>query len=269
MYLRLAFAVAAHLEPEIMIVDEVLAVGDATFQKKCIGKMQDVSKQGRTVLFVSHNMGAVIDLCPASIILHGGTIVDRGPSMKIVEKYLAGFLSEGGSMDLTEAPLQTGDGRLQFTAVYLRDEKGRRTRMPISGRPVEIVLEFVSQEELKNVHFVLTIFNQLGIAVTNCDLKASRKLFTLHEGAGRVLCTIPKLPLPLGTYKVSVAAHDGRGELNAIPTACVFDVETSKFYQTSFVPSIRYATALVDHSWSLETGEHDRETVPEREIVNQ
>jgi lipopolysaccharide transport system ATP-binding protein len=89
MKVRLAFSVAAHLEPEILIIDEVLAVGDAEFQKKCLGKMHDFTKEGRTVVFVSHNMGAIIELCPRSIILKQGRIIDDGPSKPVVEKYLS------------------------------------------------------------------------------------------------------------------------------------------------------------------------------------
>ena len=104
MYVRLAFAVAAHLEPEILIVDEVLAVGDAQFQKKCLGKMQDVSKGGRTVLFVSHNMGAVTTLCRKAIWLNGGRIVRTGSAREVVDEYLtASSEAQKTVMDLSEA----------------------------------------------------------------------------------------------------------------------------------------------------------------------
>src|SRR5205814_9400377 len=102
MYLRLAFAVAAHLEPEILIVDEVLAVGDAQFQKKCLDKMQEVGKQGRTVLFVSHSMPAVTRLCPTAMLLDAGQLVSSGPSPKVVSLYLRSGLGSTASREWSD-----------------------------------------------------------------------------------------------------------------------------------------------------------------------
>jgi lipopolysaccharide transport system ATP-binding protein len=251
MKVRLAFAVAAHLEPEIMIVDEVLAVGDAEFQKKCLGKMHDISSKGRTVLFVSHNMSAIIDLCPTSIVLQDGSIFAMGRSKETVERYLSALFSPANNLDLRNAPVHGGDGRLQFVSVYLQNGNDKRTSMPIAGHPVDIVLEFVSREELSHVRFILTIFNQMGIAVTSCNVEASRQQFHVPKGEGRIICHIAKLPLPFGNYKIAVAANDKIGELDRIPTACIFDVEVSNFFPTKFVPSMRYSTSLIEHSWKL------------------
>jgi lipopolysaccharide transport system ATP-binding protein len=127
MYVRLAFAVAAHLEPEILLVDEVLAVGDAAFQKKCIGKMDDVAKEGRTVLFVSHNMGAVIQLCPSSVLINDGQMDAKGPSTDIVEKYLSGTIMGVDKQVLRNRPVKSGDDRLRFLAAHLQKGSGECT----------------------------------------------------------------------------------------------------------------------------------------------
>jgi lipopolysaccharide transport system ATP-binding protein len=251
MKVRLAFAVGAHMEPEILVIDEVLAVGDAEFQNKCLGKMQNITSEGRTVLFVSHNMGAVIQLCHSSIMLENGRIVAIGPSKEIVERYLSSMFSPVDNLDLRNAPIRSGDGRLQFVAVYLKLEDGNCTTMPIAGGSLDIVLEYVSHMALSRVRFILTIFNQMGIAVTHCSVETSGQSFNVGKGKGRVVCHIPKLPLPLGQYKIATAAADDIGELDWIPTACIFNVETSKFFKTSFVPPIRYSTALVEHNWEL------------------
>lgn len=251
MKVRLAFSVAAHLEPDVLVIDEVLAVGDAEFQNKCIGKMQNITTEGRTVLFVSHNMGAIIQLCPSSIMLDKGKIAAKGPSKKIVERYLSGIFTPVNNIDLRNAPVRSGDGRLQFIAAHLQVEGGKRTNMPVSGGPVDIVLDFVSRKALSRVQFKFTIFNQMGIAVTHCSVEASGRCFNVPQGKGRVVCHIPKLPLPLGQYKIAAAAYDDVEELDWIPTACIFNVEASHFFQTPFVPPIRYSTALVEHSWKL------------------
>lgn len=253
MKVRLAFSVAAHLEPEILIIDEVLAVGDAEFQNKCLGKMHNITQRGRTALFVSHNMGAIMQLCPTSILLEEGRIVSSGPSKEVVNHYLSSIFRAVDSADLRNAPVRSGDGRLQFIAAGLQREDGANTIMPVSGRPVDIVLDFVSHRALSRVQFKFTIFNEMGIAVTHCSVESSGQNFNVPQGRGRVVCHIPKLPLPLGQYKISAAAYDDMGKLDGVPTACIFNVRVSNFFKVPFVPPVRYSTALVEHSWELMT----------------
>ncbi len=250
MKVRLAFAVAAHLQPEILIIDEVLAVGDAEFQSKCLGKMDSITKEGRTVLFVSHNMGALLQLCPFAIMLNKGRLVNSGPSKNIVDHYLTSIFSKVNSLDLRNVPVRDGNGKLRFVSVRLMRENGEYTETPIAGQPIDIVLDFETKGALSKVKFVLTIFNQMGIAVTNCSVYTSGLSFDLPAGKGRIICQIPKLPLPLGQYKISISAED-ISKLDEIPTACIFNVHTSNFFDTSFTPPMRYSTALVEHSWQL------------------
>ncbi len=117
MYLRLAFAVAAHLEPEILLVDEVLAVGDAAFQRKCTGKMGDVARQGRTVLFVSHNMAALRQLCTSAILLTSGSVAEQGDADSIIRKYLAITMSTD-SVDLRKVTDREGRGEMRFVVIH-------------------------------------------------------------------------------------------------------------------------------------------------------
>jgi len=141
MYLRLAFAVAAHLEPDILLVDEVLAVGDASFQKKCLNKMQDVGKEGRVVLFVSHNLPAITRLCPRAILLDGGRVLQDGPSHQVVTAYLgeSAGAAEREWPDLKEAP---GNDVVRLSAVRVRTEDGRVSGAVDIRRPVGIEMEF-------------------------------------------------------------------------------------------------------------------------------
>ncbi len=142
MYLRLAFAVAAHLEPEILIVDEVLAVGDAEFQKKCLGKMGDVAQQGRTVLFVSHNMSAILRLTQEAILLHKGKIVRRGPSQDVVDYYLSSGQAQAGERvwEAEEIPVSAAP----FTPIRItvRDPRGRVVDTVRSTEPFAIEIEY-------------------------------------------------------------------------------------------------------------------------------
>ena len=251
MYLRLAFAVAAHLEPEILVVDEVLAVGDAAFQRKCLGKMGDVAHQGRTVLFVSHNMGAVAQICPASIWLEQGKIAGRGTSQKVVETYLASCSPAAEAVRLEDAAGRGGDGRLRFVAAYLRNASGEPTASQVSGSATDIVLEFDSGQGLADVQFTLTVFQESGLAVSHFDVDACGKRFALPAGRGQVVCHIPRLPLAAGRYTLSFSAQDDHGLMDTVTNGCVFDVDIGHFFPVAYVPPPQYATVLVEHSWTV------------------
>ena len=142
MRVRLAFAVAAHLEPEILVVDEVLSVGDAAFQRKCLGKMGEVATQGRTILFVSHNMPSVTRLCERAILLDGGTVVEDGPSHRVVAHYLSSGLGIAAARewnDLTTAP---GNGVVRLRAVRVLDHSGQTSDSIDIRRPMRIEVEY-------------------------------------------------------------------------------------------------------------------------------
>jgi lipopolysaccharide transport system ATP-binding protein len=167
MRLRLGFAVAAHLEPEILLIDEVLAVGDVRFQKKCLNKMQDVGQQGRTVLFVSHSMPAITRLCERTILLDEGRVLEDGPSHQVVSAYLNAGLGTTAArewLDLAKAP---GDDTVRLCAVRVRTEEGQIADTIDIRRPVGIEIEF---EVLKPGHVLLPhfkLFHQKGVEVFN------------------------------------------------------------------------------------------------------
>ncbi|HEY0084154.1 MAG TPA: polysaccharide ABC transporter ATP-binding protein, partial [Pyrinomonadaceae bacterium] len=142
MYLRLAFAVAAHLEPEILIVDEVLAVGDSAFQKKCLNKMQDVGQEGRTVIFVSHNMPAVTRLCPRAIMLGQGQILADGPTPKVIHMYLDSGLGMAAAREWPESSNAPGDDFVRLRAVRVRDGQGEVSETMEIRQPVTIEIEY-------------------------------------------------------------------------------------------------------------------------------
>jgi lipopolysaccharide transport system ATP-binding protein len=183
--------------------------------------------------------------------LDEGRIVSMGTSKEVVEKYLSEIFSPVNNQDLRHSQVRSGDGRLQFVSARLYTGNGSPTTVPVSGGPLNIVLGFESRQSLSHVRFILTIFNQMGIAVTHCNVQSTGQHFFVRRGEGQVLCRIPRLPLPLGQYKISAAAFDDVGKLDWVPTVCIFNVETSNFFKTSFVPPMRYSTALVEHSWEL------------------
>jgi lipopolysaccharide transport system ATP-binding protein len=151
MYLRLAFSVAAHLEPEILVVDEVLAVGDAEFQRKCLGKMSDVAQAGRTVLFVSHNMSAILRLTEESIVLEKGKLVYRAPTRQAVDYYMASGLSQSGERIWSNEEIPPDAEPFRPIAMRVRDSNGKVVDAVQSRQPLQIEIEYELVKPLKGL----------------------------------------------------------------------------------------------------------------------
>jgi lipopolysaccharide transport system ATP-binding protein len=202
MYVRLAFAVAAHLEPEILLVDEVLAVGDAAFQKKCIGKMGDVAKQGRTVLFVSHNTGAINKLCPQSLWLLRGELKDRGESHLITQHYLATCYSTAASKRF----MPRADAKGYFLSARLFDDRDEmRSDFPSGTRPT-VEVHFVLKENVRGCHVACIVTTSDGYHLfSTADTDTNPDLFG-ERLAGEYLCRVqlPTLSLNTGIYHISL-----------------------------------------------------------------
>lgn len=250
MQVRLAFAVAAHLDPEILIVDEVLAVGDVEFQQKCLSRMEEVSKsEGKTILFVSHNLGAIRNLCTRAIVLMKGQIAcDDTPSKAI--DFVLGGSSAAGDAQPGEGPwsLRGGDGRVRIVAARALDKNGVERRNLISGEDATLEFEYVSNG-IRTFDFSVTIINSSGVAVTSFStIFTKSKIQGLGEGV--ICCRIPKLPLPLGKYTVGIMVFEQSGIYDHIPQDVVsFSVPVSVFYPTGQTPSFGKAVALVDCVW--------------------
>jgi lipopolysaccharide transport system ATP-binding protein len=206
MHMRLAFAVAAHLEPEILIVDEVLAVGDAKFQKKCLNKMQDVGSEGRTVLFVSHDMSAVTRLCQRTILLDGGRVSTDGPSDQVVNAYLSsGFGTTAARewSDLEEAP---GSDVARLCAVRIIGEGGRVIGTIDIRRPVGLEVEYQVLKPGTAFTPVFRLYNEEGVCVfTTRDTDLSWRGKPRPEGRYVSTAWIPGNLLAEGTLFVATA----------------------------------------------------------------
>jgi lipopolysaccharide transport system ATP-binding protein len=196
MSMRLGFAVAAHLEPEILVVDEVLAVGDAEFQKKCLGKMSEVASGGRTVLFVSHNMSAIENLCPRSIHLISGAIVANGKTSEIVRAYLSGYRAQTRAAHRQRRKLQGGLilERVRLSSSHIR-----------SGDPIEIVIEFVAETAGQLYQCAVLFYSTKGLRIAVVDTRDSGLLpFGYKEGKFGLKVQISALPFVEGDFSVSL-----------------------------------------------------------------
>ena len=205
MYLRLAFAVAAHLQPEILLVDEVLAVGDAAFQRKCLGKMDDVARQGRTVLFVSHNMGAVHRLCGRAIWLDNGQVRDQGSAARVIERYIAQDIETEGERHWSDER-RPGDHTARLCAVRICQPSGVPCAAIDIRKPFDIEIENEFAEDLPEISIGLRILSPDGQIIFH---SADSVIQTpLRHPAGRYVsvCQFPAYALNAGRYTLSVTA---------------------------------------------------------------
>jgi lipopolysaccharide transport system ATP-binding protein len=207
MYVRLAFAVAAHLEPEILVIDEVLAVGDAAFQKKCLGKIGEVAHGGRTVLFVSHNMGAIRNLCTEVIWLDDGKIVTNGPVVIVVDDYLRTTVQRSGSsLDLTQVKRLSGSGE----RLIIRSLQFNGGGAIFHGESLSVQIEFETRSEISDAAFGFGFSSLEGARLMTTESDLLEKQRNIPKGfRGKVEATIPQLQLQPGTYALDVGARSG------------------------------------------------------------
>jgi homopolymeric O-antigen transport system ATP-binding protein len=209
MSLRLAFAVAAHLEAEILIVDEVLAVGDAEFQKRCLGKMSSVAGEGRTILFVSHNLNAIQRMCPRSILLEGGRIVADGPTREVLARYLRPLspdIAPGRWIDLTGAE-RTGSQEAYFAALrYYGEDVGGGNASPDGALELQMVVH--ANARLAVGSLAVGFYDDHGTKLVNADTTAIGATTHLAEGRTTVGLRIRALHLTPGVYRVALSMYD-------------------------------------------------------------
>lgn len=222
MYVRLAFAVAAHLDPEILLVDEVLAVGDASFQKKCLGKMEDVAKEGRTVLFVSHNMGAIASLCAQGVWLHEGEIKKIGETSSVISYYLQGNNSLPTSDSLVNHPNRAKGFRQLLTRFVLQTDNG----VVYYGKPLVFRIGYSFQEKVAIPQFCASFHNENGTTVFSVisDYQTNDIPGSL-QGEGEIICRIKSLPLLPGNYFVNLRLWQPGQKLDDIENVARFRVE--------------------------------------------
>lgn len=208
MYVRLAFAVAAHLEPEILVIDEVLSVGDAAFQKKCLGKIGDVAKGGRTVLFVSHNMGAVKSLCTRAVLLSEGTITAKGEAGQIVDKYLMTASDEGagtGEVRWTDEKTAPGGREMRFVSIRLLGAEDTPRSHFDTEKAVRVEVTYKLFEKVRGMRLILQIINSAGV-IAFASTDQNQRQDDSGPGVYRTVCTIPGGLLNSGLYFVFVHA---------------------------------------------------------------
>lgn len=248
MYVRLAFAVAAHLEPEILLVDEVLAVGDLAFQKKCLGKMEDVTEEGRTVLFVSHNMAAIQALTHRAICLKAGRVLSDGETEETIQRYLEVVDSA--------TPAGSGDLSLRTEAKFLQSIEILQGGKPVSvirmGTPIAFKVTLHASRPINRPSVGVAIDSEQGVRIVGFTTLYDVPELPSFKGEWTAYCDAGVLPLNQGTYYVKASLTDGPEDLDEVERACKFEVVPDDVFKTGNIPTRRQGFFFWHGKWSLE-----------------
>ena len=255
MQLRLAFSVAAFLEPEIMVIDEVLAVGDVEFQKKCIGKMESVSKSGRTILFVSHNMAVLDTLCTRALLLHNGSVLKQGETHHIIDDYLNLYSTSDSVIADGKLVLSTSngeDGKIIKTIEMFGN--GKPTNSVMMGSDMEVKVCFSSKDIIRQPVLGIVFKNHQGATVLGINNKHYvSQLSSAAAANGCISMKIPYLQLMNGYYTLDFFLGDGMTDLENVKDVFKLNVEPKDFSGTGYLPSDKLNIFFMkDIQWKME-----------------
>jgi len=248
MSVRLAFAVAAHLEPEILVIDEVLAVGDISFQRKCLGKMGEVARQGRTVLFVSHNLVSVQSLCTRAILLQNGQKYHEGDVSGIINHYLAD--SHVGGEGKYVGP-KSSNGKSVWIASARVLVNGKVAKHVLSGQNVQFVFDYYAVSEGLPFAMFIGIYDNLGNKILHLGTPYGENKVFFTQKKGQIKLTIQKFPLSSGRYTINFSLHLNNYPHDRVKNAMTMLVARGDFYGNGQLPPEKEAKFLVEQNWVL------------------
>jgi lipopolysaccharide transport system ATP-binding protein len=242
MYVRLAFAVAAHLEPEILVVDEVLAVGDIEFQRKCLGKMSDVAKEGRTVLFVSHNMVAVNKLCQSCLWIDKGVIKERGETSDVVDLYTRTTIDRAAEGSFVGTSI-SGDGRVQLLSYRITNALGESVDLPKTNEDMYVEIKLLVRERISQPACGISITNDHGVLMTSINtVEQGISLSAFPAGNLTLEIKLNQISFLPGNYVASIWIMSPQGHIYALADNAIrFEIGQSQIY----------GTQQIDHRWGV------------------
>jgi lipopolysaccharide transport system ATP-binding protein len=249
MYVRLAFAVAAHLKSEILIVDEVLAVGDQEFQRKCLGRMREVATDGRTVLLVSHNMAAVTSLCSRALVLRAGQLTFIGDVSGAAAEY-ASRDAQPLVGDLRNRFDRRGSGEIRCISLAVRNRSGELTHSVRPAEPFEIVVEYEAKTALRDVGFSIDVELLDGTRVSTLFSAFRNETFSIEEGRGTMSCQISGLPLRPDSYSLNVFIGAHSAVYDFVDRALTFDIESIDIFGTGRLPDAAHGPLIANFRWT-------------------
>jgi lipopolysaccharide transport system ATP-binding protein len=245
MYVRLAFAVAAYLDPEILLIDEVLSVGDSAFQKKCLGKINQITNTGKTVILVSHNMSLVSSLCGQVILLNSGQLNFQGLPSDAISKYMK-ITNTINSIPISNRNFN-GDGNIRVLDIVLRNIDGMLTSCFQTGDDISIVIKYSSVVPLFNISFEVGIYDHLNRRLSLLSSSVTGHEINLDIGISYFECFLYSVPLFQGKYSLNVAIVKWNKLLFGLEHAIDFEIVNSDFYGTGKLP--KFGPLLLKYKW--------------------
>jgi len=250
MYVRLAFAVAAHLDPEILVVDEVLAVGDAEFQKKCLGKMGEVAQGGRTVLFVSHNLKAIQNLCGKTVLIKNGELSLYSNTEAVISKYLSDTVDKI-SLSLSLRTDRSGDGSFRFADFLIN---GTDNKIIKCGEKVDIIIKYETDISIENADISIGFFDVTGArALYLGNVVAGNPINYLRPGK-KIVCSLDKFPLLPGRYTLNLYCMVNGRLADWVKEAATILVREGDFFGSGKLPPNGYGYTAVAQEWKIIDG---------------
>jgi lipopolysaccharide transport system ATP-binding protein len=258
MQVRLGFAVAVTLPQEIMLVDEVLSVGDAVFREKCLNRITQVAAAGRTVLFVGHNLDMIESICDRALWLDRGRVQALGPAGEVVERYqeqaLAAVRDQQGFIPLEGASDPRRDDALRLTHVRLLNRNGSQIAAFGCGQDVQLAIGYEARDSgmVADLAIGITIFGPGRVALAHCANTCVGTAFSDLPPKGEFICAVDRLPIMPGSYSLSIRCTVGDVVIHNIPNAAHLHVGEEEFYQAGKLPAPGHGSLLLDYRWHVE-----------------
>jgi homopolymeric O-antigen transport system ATP-binding protein len=255
MAVRLAFSVAAFLEPEILFIDEVLSVGDQAFQQRCLGRMGEIAHSGRTILFVSHSLAAVSALCQRGVLIERGRVVGDGPVEEVLAQYVA-MVQEDGDFGLRDREDRQGDGRLRFTGLSIMGPQGA----PRTWDDTQFSLFYEADGELPEVLMSFAVEGPLGEPVFHLTNRVGGQDLRNLPRSGEIRCTVPSMPIAPGRYTVHLYCEVNGVLADWIRGAGAFEIVERDVFGSGHLPLPTHGRLVLPHTWSV-IHEADRQKI--------
>ncbi|MBI3408478.1 MAG: ABC transporter ATP-binding protein [Planctomycetes bacterium] len=259
MRMRLGFSVAAHLSTDVLFVDEVLAVGDVGFQRKCLGAMRDLGDGGRTVVFVSHNMAAVENLCKRTIWIEDGRVKQDGDTSEVIQAYLKSFgAADAQSLDLTAIQHRQGTGAARFLRMEFLNAGDDGQHIVRSGDSLRVRFHYECQRDIPNLYFALRIRSNLGTLVADVNSWTTNQAIPLaRKGSGSIDLEIDFLNLMPGSYYLGIGMASYNEGHDVLDNVARLDLEPSDFYGTGRGVESRFGLVFFPFRWTFVGGSHN------------
>lgn len=251
MQARLAFSVAAHLDPEILILDEVLAVGDISFSKKCLNVMHSFKESGRTILIVSHNLGTIKNFCDRALLIQSGAVKAIGEPVDVIDEYVSSFQKTEEELDLSEREDREGSGCIKIIDIYLENGAGFKIDKPETGAETIVCFKYEKyiNTDIDTLHIGFVIFDQNGQNLSRYSTEVTNNPFYVTKNSGVFKCIIPKYPYIRGEYMIGFRITADGEVADYIPNAYTYNSVEGDYFGTGKWD--HHSPVYIEHEWQL------------------